>query len=186
MKFIFYILAVLTLFLTSCSIKGDFKGLYSYYNKTKSEVPDIFFEPDSSVNVCGISNEDAAKVCVTNGKEIKKCLNQGKAVVYIWSAKCKSKLCYSPELLQQACDSKKVALFIVAEYYDAVAMNVHYNIQRPIYGIDVKYYRTNLTSEYIAKFLKDLSVDINTPDRALYFEDGLFVKSYADIWDIGN
>jgi hypothetical protein len=70
----------------------------------------------------------------------------------------------------------------VAEYYDTEKMEMKYDIVNPIFGIDVKYYKSSLTSKYLSKFIYDLieKEDISN-NRYFYFEEGNFINSYNSI-----
>ena len=75
-------------------------------------------------------------------------------------------------------------MFIVAEYYDTEKMEVIYKIERPIYGIDTEYYRTNLTSKYLSKLRRELTNTSDMNGHFLYFYNGRFIKSFRDIEEI--
>ncbi len=167
---------ILVLFSTSCSVNGTLQGLYSYYNKTKSKNPQLFVKPNATESICTLENTKEPKVYVINGKLLKECIQNKDALVYIWPPKCKSDVCYPLHLIQKKCDEKHIDLFIVAEYYDYKLMQQTYKIKRPIFGIDTKYYRTNLTSKYVARFNFDL-IGKKTTDRFIYFKKGIFKKS---------
>lgn len=80
---------------TSCSIHGSLQGLYSYYNKTKAQSPDLLIHPGDDMSIDEIRNGDTAKVYIINGRQLKECLGKlDDAVVYLWSPKCRSKVCY--------------------------------------------------------------------------------------------
>ena len=173
------------MFCTACSIKGSFQGLYSYYSKTKSENPQLLIVPDSSSSLCEINKPDTPKIVVTNGNRLKECIKTNKkAVVYLWAPKCKGKFCYSLNFLQQKCDTKGITLYVVAEYYDTQLMQISYKINKPISGIDVEYYNSDRTSKYLSKFIYDLTLRSNIPGRLIYFEDGVFKRSFESIEEI--
>jgi hypothetical protein len=115
--------------------------------------------------------------------ELKKCIIQSQeAVLYIWSPRCKGKHCYSLDLLQAYCNKKKIDLFIVAEYYDLYLMNQKYNIDKPIFGIDTKFYKTDVTSQYLHKFVFDLTQQHqNYIGKFFRFQDGNFINSIESI-----
>lgn len=181
-NYIFFI--VIICLCNSCSIKGSFRGLYSYYQKTKSQKPDLLVKPTQVI--CEIKNTDIPKVYVINGKELLECLKSyPESIVYIWASRCRSKFCYPLNIIQQKCDKKNIALFIVAEYYDGELMDINYKIKKPIFGIDTEYYNTNLTSSYVSKFIYDLTFIKKTNDsRFLYFVNDTFKKSFDDINEI--
>jgi len=177
MKKIIFLFAIVLLSINSCSVNGTLQGLYSYYNKTKSINPKLLVKPDSSILICELENPKTPKVFVISGDKLKKCISNNNVLVYIWPPKCKSKVCYPLHILQKKCDEKNIDLFIVAEYYDNELMQQNYAIKRPVFGIDTKYYKTNLTSKYVAKFNLDLIGKKDITDRFIYFENGIYIKS---------
>src|SRR4030095_7181358 len=153
-----FTVVIMLMFCTACSIKGSFQGLFSYYSKTRSEDPQLLIVPDASTSLCEINNPDTPRILVINGSMLKECIKtNSKAVVYLWAPKCKGKFCYSLNFLQQKCDRKGVTLYIVAEYYDTQLMQINYQLNKPISGIDVAYYNSNKTSKYLSKFIYDLT-----------------------------
>jgi hypothetical protein len=139
-------------------------------------------ESDSAISICDLVRKNDSKVYLVNGTTLKQCIGDKKDVVlYIWKPACQGKLCYSLNALQEKCKATHKALFVVAEYYDGERMAVHYNIERPIFGIDVNYYNTNLTSKYLPKFLYDLTAQKAVTGSLIYFKDGNFVRSYSSI-----
>jgi len=122
---------------------------------------------------------------ITNGIDLKNCLkNKDKAIISIWAPKCKGEFCYSLNALQTKCDLKNTTLFIVAEYYDSDLMQVNYQTKKPIFGIDVDYYNSNTTSRYLSSFIYDVTYQQNLRGRFLYFENGVFKKSFEAIEEI--
>lgn len=168
--------------LSSCKIQGSFQGLYSYYNKVKKENPDLIIENTSYI--CELKQEVKPKVFVITGTQLKKCIEENQQqdyLVYIWKPKCRGQFCYSLDLLQRTCNVKNINLYIVAEYYDGILMLENYHIQNPIFGIDVKYYKTRLTSKYLSRFLYDLTGKADIEESLLLFQNGKFQKSFYDI-----
>ncbi len=182
MNFVF----ILALFaFSSCTIRGNFRGLYSFYAKTKATNPELLLKPPPGSSICEIINTDTPKVYVINGSSLKECLkSRDKAIVYVWSSRCQSELCYSLNLVQQKCDAKGVELFIVAEYYDDELMRFKYRIEHPILGIDTEYYKTNFTSRYMSRFLHDLASIQKFENRFLYFENGIMKRAFSAIDEI--
>jgi hypothetical protein len=171
---------------SSCSIKGDFKGLYSYYSKTKSKNPTLFYKPNKSDTICNITNASVkSRIVIINGLDLKKCIDvSSNSIIYFWSPKCKSKVCFPLDIVQSVCNSQNIDLYVVAEYYDLEQMEINHEITRPIFGIDTEYYKTNLTKKYITKFLEDIKLDSNTYNRYFYFKKGVFIESYESIYNI--
>lgn len=185
MKRVILFTTVALVFWTGCTIQGSFQGLYSYYSRTKSKDPDLLIKPDAATSICEINKSDSPRVYVINGINLKNCVkNQDKALIYIWAPKCKGKFCYSLNSLQSKCNLKDISLFIVAEYYDSELMQRNYQTQKPIFGIAVDYYNSNRTSRYLSKFIYDLTNEKDLIGRFIYFENGLFKKSFEAIEEI--
>jgi hypothetical protein len=175
---------------TSCAIKVSFKGLYSYYERTKKESPNLLHKVNNPETICNIKTRELnPKILVINGTQLKNCIDKNrKTLIYIWGPKCRSQMCSPPEIAQSTCDINNIELYIVSEYYDSEKMNENYNISRYIFGIDTLYYKTSLTTKYVSLFLLDLGVVLKKDDynRFLYFENGKFIKSYESVYDIEN
>jgi len=169
----------LELSISSCQFNGTLQGLYSYYRKVNRGNPDLFITINDSIDFCEVKASAVSKILLLNGKNLNKCIKKyKKSLVYIWSPNCKSQYCYSLEYLQKICNEVNIELFIVAEYYDMHYMSIDYNLERPIIGIDTKYYKTNITSKYLTKFISDLTDGIEISDRFIYFANGYFAKSF--------
>jgi hypothetical protein len=167
------ILILLSFFINSCTIKGNFKGLYSYYENTKKEKQELFINLDVNDSVCVNESKPKDKIYIINGSQLKDCLRKNKkSIVYVWDLKCKSKICYPLELIQSHCNKNNLSLFIIAEYYDAEIMSYKYDINKNILAVDTKYYKSNLVSNYMDKFLKDI-------------DENLYYKNYS-IYDISQ
>ncbi|MBS7787992.1 hypothetical protein KIH23_11855 [Flavobacterium sp. CYK-55] len=180
-----FCLLLLALTLNSCAIKGNFAGLYSYYHKMQVQKPDLYVAYSPNTSVCDLTPTNQAKVYLTRGLDLKKCLNSAqKAVVYIWGAKCKSKMCIPLELLQQKCRAQNIDLYVVAEYYDNQEMDYNYPLTHPVFGIDTEYYQSDRTAKYLSGFIFDLTGSVTPQMRYLYFKNGEFVGAYAFIDDI--
>jgi hypothetical protein len=182
-----FILFIILSLCLSCSINGSFQGLYSYYNKTKSKNPGLLEKLPNSFSPCEIKKNDTPKIYVTNGIQLQECMKSfDNAIVYVWAPKCKSKNCYPLNLLQQRCNTKNIELFIVAEYYDEELMNVNYNLQRPIFGIDIAYYSSDLTSRYLPGFIRDLTNENTEKSRFYRFKNGRLITSFDFIEEMGS
>ncbi len=177
--------------LSSCGlikIGGSLQGLTSYYTKTVKAYPTLITHDIREDMFCSATVNDSIKVVLGNGKEVQTCiLHYEKALVYIWQPKCHSKFCPSLDILEGKCKQAGMELFVVAEYFDGPLMSKKYTIERPIIGIDTKYYRSNLTSKYTSRFLADL---INHKDtisdnrKMLYFERGKLIQTARAFEDI--
>jgi hypothetical protein len=184
LKFIFFIFLIILQ--TSCSIKGKFYGLYGYYSDAVKANPSLFIKTNGDIQNCDFSDTIyKGKVIVTNGECLKKCLNYNlNTVVYIWSPKCSSKICYPLEIIQNQCSLKKVNLFIVAEYYEPKLMAENYNLNNPLFGIDTEYYNSSLTKQYLSHFLYDLTGIKTIEKKYLFFQNGIFQGEYTSIDEI--
>jgi hypothetical protein len=181
-----FLLIFISLLFAGCSIQGSFRGLYSYYNKTKKENPNLLSHLNASDAVCDLTEKSTPQVYVINGIALKKCLSGlENALVYVWKPNCKSALCYPIEVIQQKCGTKNIDLFIVAEYYDAAQMNHAYDLSRPIFGIDTKFYGSNLTNKYLSRFIRDLTGRKDSTDTFYYhFNKGRLVNTGVDVYDL--
>jgi hypothetical protein len=68
-------------------------------------------------------------------------------------------------------------------------MQYHYNLANNIFGIDVEYYKTNLTTKYLDLFFNDIDskmVYSKISDKFLEFKNGEFVRSYENINQLKN
>ncbi|WP_040280765.1 hypothetical protein [Psychroserpens damuponensis] len=178
-------------FFFSCSIKGNFKGLYGYYNKSYKINPQLFVKNIDVEDFCQMrKTEDSFKIYISNGKGLKKCLPENEySLLYVWGPNCKSDICIPLNLIQEECLDNKLDFFVVAEYYDVKAMQIDYIINRPIIGIDVEFYRTNLTKKYLNKFLKDVVGNEQHEfdgNRFLLFKSKKFIKSFNELDDLLN
>jgi len=63
-------------------------------------------------------------------------------------------------------------------------------LERNLLAIDTEYYKTNLVSRYVKRFIKDIDEDLEYKNlhRYLYFEGDTFVRDYRSIYDynVGN
>jgi len=173
------VIIAISFLISSCGlvqISGNsIQGLYSRYQATNAAYPGLLVKADSTV-ICELEYPASPKVYLVNGQQMKECVaHYDDAIVYIWDPHCTSDQCYSPSLLQKYCDEKNVELFVVAEYYDGAELVQYYEINRPLFGIDTKYYKTDIVELYAAKFQRDLMVDKGIVSRLLYFKKGKFM-----------
>jgi hypothetical protein len=172
----YFTLLLLALLFSSCGLihfEPTINGLYSRYDKTNEAYPGLLVKTDTTTTVCNLQYTEEPKVYVVNGLQLKECLsNHDDAIVYIWDAHCTSKECYSPSLLQKYCDKKNVELYVVTEYYDGADLVQFYEINRPIFGIDTKYYKADFIEKYVARFEADLNAEDKETGRMLYFKKG--------------
>jgi hypothetical protein len=174
------ILLFCALLLCSC-IKIAVKGTKSNY---KSLSPEQIIRSSEKI-ICEQENPKTASVFIINGNQLSECLKKTpKALVYIWSPRCKGSFCYSPSYLQTFCNDNKIDFFFVIEYIDPKFIENQYGLNRPIFGIDTTYYKTDKVDRYKHKFYQDLSGQKKITNRILYFEDGKFIKSISNIDDL--
>jgi len=166
-------------------VKGNLAGLYGYYSKTIAQKPELFVMHLSEAEICGLRNSSIPKIAIIKGADIRQCVvDEEDAIIYLWAPKCKSPFCIPINLAQQQCTLRKATLFIVAEYYDFDKMDELYNTERPIFGIDVDYYRSNLTSKYVKRFISDLATKDIEPARFIRFHKGQIVGAGPTIQDL--
>jgi hypothetical protein len=175
-------LLFMTLLLASaCSIHGNMKGLYSYYDQTASLNPGLI-RASNAASACAFEPGDSARVYLTTASFLQSCLkDQQEAVVFIWQPNCHGSHCYSIRRLQELCREKHIDFYVVAEYYDNAKMSLDYGLERPIYGIDTKHYHTDLTSKYISRFLTELIGTAERKGNFLRFRQGVFAESFQSI-----
>jgi hypothetical protein len=163
----------------ACSIDGTLQGLFSYRKKTAIASPVLLVGLQDTVSFCGLRYSDSLRVVVGNGHQLKRCLDQlPDAIVYAWNLKCHGSLCYPLGAVDAACKRKGVELFVLAQYYDVDLMAQNYGLARPIFGVDTRHYGTNLTSKYMARFLKDLGIKEPT-EHFMYFQNGVLESSFS-------
>ncbi len=165
----FLVSICLALCFHSCYIGGSFKGLYSYSKRTRSEIPEKFLSHDEIDFDCDVKIYDN-KIVITRGDKLKECFNDKPILLYNWSPQCSSKICYPLTVIQDRAKELNRKLIIVAEYYDAEMMSYEWDIEVPIYAIDVSYYGSNKTTVYASKFYKDLGLDYNDNGKYYFIE----------------
>ncbi|GAB5558200.1 MAG: hypothetical protein SchgKO_24130 [Schleiferiaceae bacterium] len=171
----------------------------SYYDRTARD-SSIVYVPFESYNQLLVTTEsldsnvrgDSGMVVIANGKELRSILAPNRtSVVYLWSPRCKSDLCYSIRAIEKLAKEKDFDLYVVAEYYDAEKMKEVHPQHHPILGIDVKYYHTDYTSKYLRLFLDDLTLDQfekqrNAKINFLVFEGNQYVKNIVSLEELGG
>lgn len=188
-KMITFIKIVIFLFfsisLFSCKISGTTQGLFSYYEKTISKNPNLIIDYNDTLLACSKKYSLPTQIYISNGIMLEKCINnQEKTIVYIWKPRCKSKICYPLNIIQQKCDENNIELYIVAEYFDNEMMSKTYQLKNVILGIDTKYYKSNLTAKYKSKFIFDLTKKEYVEENFMFFEKGKLVKCFDKIDEI--
>lgn len=172
------------LILSSCTINGNFQGLRSYYKDTKEKNPNLFVHLDAEESLCGENEKFNNKVVIISADDLKPCLVNEYSVLYIWGAKCRGGVCKPLNASQHLADSANVELFIIAEYYDSVLMDLNYSIKNPILGIDTKYYRSNWTNKYVSSFFYDLfgkKTKAEEGGRFILVKENLFFGRYQSL-----
>jgi hypothetical protein len=162
---------------TGCiSIKGNFQGLTSDYKKARKECGELFFSVESGLD----SRKDSSVIKVLNGIQVKNNLKGlSRIVLYIWSPHCHSKYCPNINLLREKCDSQKIKLVIVSEYFDCSKIAIFFDKNQPLIGIDSRYYKTDFKNGYLPKFMFDLTgvkgIDLSG-GRFFFFENGKYIS----------
>ena len=89
-----FLVVIILLFCSSCTINGGLQGLYSYYSSTKSKDPQLLIKPGISTPIWDLKKPDKSNVYIINGLKLKDCVKTtSKAVVYVWAPNCKGKFC---------------------------------------------------------------------------------------------
>lgn len=73
-------------------------------------------------------------------------------MVYFWNPNCSADVCIPPNYAQEFCSRHGINLFVIAVYYDYSKMSYNFDLNRPVFGIDTEYYKTNLTAKYLDRF----------------------------------
>jgi len=163
-----YVVVYLLLLVNSCSINGSFQGLYGYQDSVAKKNPELIKRP--TVDICDITNPKTPTIYSVTGNDVRNCINNmERSLLYIWRPKCSSKICIPLESIQNICNIHGIELFIVAEYYDYGTMNIRYSIDRPAFGIDCQYYKSNLTKTYLSKFLYEVLGSNETLSNDYFF-----------------
>lgn len=172
---------VTCILIASCSIRGNFKGLYGYQQKTMAQIPEKFLQSTEDDDLCSyLINSD--RIIITNGKKLKKCVTPETALFYIWGPHCTSKICYPLSSIEYLASQNNLQLYIIAEYYDSEKMSYDYGVTSPIIGIDTKYYQTSKTNNYIEKFLTDMGIKRSDSNHRYYV--GKSNGTYESVHDI--
>lgn len=174
---------------SSCLVHhpGDLRGLYSYYKVTKKEHPSFIQRPDS--NLCSIQPKEPIVMYKIRGEELRKCFTENtKSMVYFWIPNCSAPVCIPPNYAQEFCSRHGIDLFIIACYYDYDKMSFNFELDRPIFGVDTEYYKTNLTDKYLKRFKADLwgenSIDESEFGRFHLFESDSLIIIRSKIEDL--
>jgi hypothetical protein len=162
-------------FSIGCQISGSFKGLRSYRAEIEQNNSSLISLANYECN----KNEN--RIYIVRAKQLLDCLRVcDSSLVYIWKPNCISKKCIDINALQNLCSKKRVNLFIVAEYYDLKKMSQKYKIEYPILGIDTKYYHSDFTKKYLARFIFELTKEKISNERTVgyfFYQDRLVDRS---------
>lgn len=171
---------IVLFFCCSCiGISGELKGLYSYQNKTNKLYPGLLVIQQPDAQLCTISKTDIPQIIISNGKQLRECMMRSeRAVLYVWQPLCSSEFCYAINVVQRECNKKNIDLYIVAEYYDGPTMNQDYQIERPLFGIDIDFYRSSLCDVYIPKFMNDLIGRSDRDNKFVEFRNGSYTRTF--------
>lgn len=152
-----FLITITVCIFSSCLVHhpGDLRGLYSYYKVTKKQHPSFIQRPDSSL--CSIQPKEPFIIYKVRAEELRKCFtNNTKSLVYYWSPNCRAPVCIPPNYAQEFCSRHGIDLFVIACYYNYDKMSFNFELDRPIFGVDTEYYKTNLTDRYLKRFKADL------------------------------
>lgn len=171
---------------SSCQISINappFKqSLWSYYKQSKAMAPDLFITMED--DACPLRSNESEPIYLITGLQLKKCLdNEDWALVYFWQPNCSSSVCISPTIAQSISDRNKIALYVVAEYYDVPKMSYPFTTKRPLFGMNTKHYGTDLQRNYIKLFYMDITGLKYSPESASFFlfRQGDYQGSYRTI-----
>ncbi len=157
------LLLLLLIVCFGCRIRGNFNGLYSDNHKyTDSYVLNNCSESDNSV------------ISLINGQQLLNCLqvNNKASLVYIWDLNCKSDNCVNINYFLNFCKSKNIQPYIIVEYLLEEDLTYYHSLDTKLYTIDNKYYKTNLVTAYVNRFIKEITlIKPNTGERYIYFKD---------------
>lgn len=109
-----------------------------------------------------------------NGQQLLNCLqvNNKASLVYIWDLNCKSDNCVNINYFLNFCKSKNIQPYIIVEYLLEEDLTYYHSLDTKLYTIDNKYYKTNLVTAYVNRFIKEIT--LNKPisgERYIYFKD---------------
>lgn len=175
--------------MASCSFKGNFGGLTSNYKQSKARRPDLFIPVGAQDNFCALKPREQPAVYLIRAAQLNACIAQyEQALVYIWKPNCKSEKCHPLHYYQRICDTRNTELFVVAEYFDEENMSVMHHTTHPIAGIDIDFYRSNLTSKYLPRFIAELTRhDTEDTKRSYYyFKKGRLVLASDNFENLFN
>ena len=186
-RYLSFILLLFLLTSVSCSIQGSLQGLYGYQKKVSKQAPGLIQKPEESI--CEISNTTESVIYTIKGSELRRCISHnGQSLLYLWSPNCKSDVCIPLNNVQKICNKYGWELFIVAEFYDYDKMIQKYNIERPIFGIDTDYYKSNLTQKYLERFFHDLLDNEKAYEHNYYsyFKNGKLMGGNDNLFELLN
>ena len=159
--------------------------MYSYYDKTNKQFPELLVSTKASEPVCNIAVTSTPKIFIVNGKQIRDCMTKSNhAVFYFWKPLCTSELCYAVDVVQRECSKKNIDLYIVAEYYDGKTMQKRYTIDHPIFGIDTKYYRSSFCDTYVPRFIEDITGAPIRNIKFVEFKNGSIGRKFERLEDL--
>lgn len=158
-------------------------GVYSNFSRIKKDYPDALCRTNDYCND-SIKN----KIVIVNGNDLKACLNdKGKCVLYLWNPTCN--YYDSPDIVEKFCQKNQYKLYVILQFYEFERVKNLTKFQGAFYGIDTKYYKSNLIKSYCKKFFKDIDQNIKMEDMYnsfMYFENGKFIKSYESVYNLGK
>lgn len=176
-------LLLLLLLTSACMIK--IRGIHNEYESAYENAPAIMECAEKKRPLCTAKYEKKCPIVTTSAQPLLACLQTKKqAIVYEWSYRCKSELCYLLPVIQAWCKERNVTLYVLAEYYNMHYMQQPYDLEHPILAIDHKYYETNRVQKHFKLFYQELigrERDKKEWGRLLYFQHGEFQGFYQDL-----
>ncbi|MBP6184900.1 MAG: hypothetical protein KA479_08145 [Saprospiraceae bacterium] len=162
-------------------------GKYSGFEHTSKLYPGLI-QKSNPIN-CNSKTDLEPMVCIANGLDIRSCIQkEEKAIVYLWHPTCKGPNCIAPTIIQSICKSNNVELFIVARSYRFETLDLIEPLDRPVFGIDTKYYSTDVVADYVPLFFSELlgkDIIIGTESYFL-FERGKLMTISDRLQPTGN
>ncbi len=183
-KHIFFL--ALSLTLSSCIIRGEFKGLYSYRSKSQKTAPDLFRVWDEKTVLNNLNEVTSQKVEILDGKTLLANISKKPLVyLYYWKPLCTADVCVSPEIFKDHVSNvtNNATAINIAEYYDVELMQKYVN-SSIIVAINTDIYSSSRTNIYTKKFYDDLGIDDLNDYLFFKFEFGKLTASYSKLQEI--
>lgn len=167
---------------SSCFITNT-SGFYSGYKKLEAgKKEQVQFWDDS----LALPKEHNNVLAIAARSLLASLAEKDTAIVYIWSAHCKSDACIPIFMAQNFCNKRGYELYVVASYYDDLLFANIGKTKNPLTIINHKYYKTDYCPRYSKLFLKDLDRDkfltkSNNYFRFLIFSKGKLIQAQENL-----